>query len=284
MAERVSSRGEARIPSPERVHRARGVVPRSAPSGRRPGARRRGHRQGRAAPGGARAASEGVTFGDVRSIGGNPALLIPTWRRFVDANAGDRALWGVSEPLWPNAALRGRRVPPARSADQHGAGRRAALTLLCPFDGGAPGRGVTRPSTTTRRRTAGTPGERHLPPMSTPRRCCRSRSRPHPDAEAFPFTTPTCSSCGPGRAGWRRPGIRPGQVRRHRARGRRGGDEQPSPRRRDGARCVPGLEDGGGLVCEIRDAGRLSDPMVGRRRAARRPDRRPRPVDRQPAL
>lgn len=41
----------------------------------------------------------GVRFADMLEIGRNPACIIPAWRAFVDAEAG-RRLRGIGEPIW----------------------------------------------------------------------------------------------------------------------------------------------------------------------------------------
>jgi anti-sigma regulatory factor (Ser/Thr protein kinase) len=44
----------------------------------------------------------GVTFADMASVGQNPARIIPAWQDFVDRNAGSgRQLRGIGEPIWP---------------------------------------------------------------------------------------------------------------------------------------------------------------------------------------
>jgi anti-sigma regulatory factor (Ser/Thr protein kinase) len=43
-----------------------------------------------------------VFFADMRELGGNPARIIPAWREFVAAHAlSGRRLRGVGEPIWP---------------------------------------------------------------------------------------------------------------------------------------------------------------------------------------
>jgi anti-sigma regulatory factor (Ser/Thr protein kinase) len=215
-------------------------------------------------------ASDGFTFCDVRSIGGNPAHLIPTWRRFVDANAGDRALWGVSEPLWPERS-------PCEVAEclQHevlintALADAASLTLLCPFDESAlPAAAVTEavdrhPAV----RTAGTARANATYLDVDP---ATLLSEPLPaapdDAAVFPFTdgdllelrayvAAVAGGLGFGR-------DRSGDIVL-------AVDEVATNSYRHGGgggTLRTWAEDGGGLVCEIRDRGRLSDPMVGRRR------------------
>jgi anti-sigma regulatory factor (Ser/Thr protein kinase) len=44
--------------------------------------------------------AEKVIFADMGELGRNPARIIPAWREFVDAHEG-RAIRGVGEPIWP---------------------------------------------------------------------------------------------------------------------------------------------------------------------------------------
>jgi len=80
--------------------------------------------------------AEGVTFADMAEVGVNPARIIPAWREFVDAHAGQgRRLRGIGEPIWAD-----------RSADElvecqrHEALLNLAFAgaedfwLLCPYD------------------------------------------------------------------------------------------------------------------------------------------------------
>ncbi len=41
-----------------------------------------------------------VAFADMHEVGANPAWIIPAWRDFVDAHADRRALRGIGEPIW----------------------------------------------------------------------------------------------------------------------------------------------------------------------------------------
>ncbi len=78
----------------------------------------------------------GVRFADMREIGRNPARIIPEWQAFLDAecNGGPPPL-GIGEPVWP-----GRCPPEIEECMRHEdllnlafAGQRA-WSLLCPYD------------------------------------------------------------------------------------------------------------------------------------------------------
>jgi anti-sigma regulatory factor (Ser/Thr protein kinase) len=80
--------------------------------------------------------ADGVRFGDMRALGRNPARLIPAWREFVDefATAG-RPVLGLNESLWP-----GRDAAAIVECLHHEALLAAAFTddpafrLLCAYD------------------------------------------------------------------------------------------------------------------------------------------------------
>jgi anti-sigma regulatory factor (Ser/Thr protein kinase) len=43
-----------------------------------------------------------VIFADMAEVGSNPARIIPAWRDFVSQHAGERAIRGVGEPIYPS--------------------------------------------------------------------------------------------------------------------------------------------------------------------------------------
>jgi hypothetical protein len=81
------------------------------------------------------AASRAVAWKDIRSIGGNPARIIPVWRQFVARHASADRLWGFGEPIWAERS-------PAElvEAQRHEQLLNVAFagvpnfTLLCPYD------------------------------------------------------------------------------------------------------------------------------------------------------
>lgn len=42
-----------------------------------------------------------VEFADMAVVGGNPARIIATWRKFAAAHRGSAQLWGIGEPVYP---------------------------------------------------------------------------------------------------------------------------------------------------------------------------------------
>jgi anti-sigma regulatory factor (Ser/Thr protein kinase) len=80
-----------------------------------------------------------VSFLDMEAIGRNPARIIPVWRDFLDRSPSDgRPLLGIGEPVWP-----GRSEAELDECQRHeqllnvafGGGR--AWSLLCPYDSAA---------------------------------------------------------------------------------------------------------------------------------------------------
>jgi anti-sigma regulatory factor (Ser/Thr protein kinase) len=78
-----------------------------------------------------------VQFADMHELGRNPARIIPAWQRFLDEHpaAGVR---GIGEPLWP-----GRSADELEECDRHEHLLNVAFVegrpwrLLCPYDAGA---------------------------------------------------------------------------------------------------------------------------------------------------
>jgi anti-sigma regulatory factor (Ser/Thr protein kinase) len=76
-----------------------------------------------------------VDFVDMAELGGNPARIIPEWRRFLADTAGSGPVRGVGEPIWSD-----RRAPELDEAELHEALLNVAFDdgpgwrLLCPYD------------------------------------------------------------------------------------------------------------------------------------------------------
>lgn len=82
------------------------------------------------------ASADHVEFADMTELGGNPARIINVWERFVnDRGANGRRVRGVGEPVWPE-----RSAPELAECEVHehllnaafGAGQ--AWSLVCPYD------------------------------------------------------------------------------------------------------------------------------------------------------
>jgi anti-sigma regulatory factor (Ser/Thr protein kinase) len=76
----------------------------------------------------------GVEFGDRVQMGANPARIIPAWRRFTDDHPG-QPVRGIGEPIW-----HGRRLAELAECQMHEALLNMAvhaatpLWLMCPYD------------------------------------------------------------------------------------------------------------------------------------------------------
>jgi anti-sigma regulatory factor (Ser/Thr protein kinase) len=79
--------------------------------------------------------ADGVLFADMAEVGANPARIIPAWRDFLDAHAGTgRPMRGVGEPIWA-----GRSADELAECERHEALLNLAFDdpafwLLCPYD------------------------------------------------------------------------------------------------------------------------------------------------------
>jgi anti-sigma regulatory factor (Ser/Thr protein kinase) len=77
-----------------------------------------------------------VQFVDMREIGGNPGRLIPAWKHFLDSRkAPVKRVWGIGEPIWA-----GRSEAELVECHRHESllnlafADSAPLSLLCPYD------------------------------------------------------------------------------------------------------------------------------------------------------
>jgi anti-sigma regulatory factor (Ser/Thr protein kinase) len=210
-----------------------------------------------------------VTYGDVRVVGHNPAHIIPVWRSFVDDHAGQGALWGIGEPLWPE-----RSASEVAECHQHEAllnlalADAATLTLVCPVDVGALAP-ETISATFRCHPDVRSNGATHVNMAYAGVDPLALLSDPLPaaprDAAEFRFTDRNLRA-----------------LRRHVAAAAAAlgfGLEQTgdvvlavdevatnSYRHGGGGGTLRTWASGGDLVCEVRDGGQLSDPLVGRRR------------------
>jgi anti-sigma regulatory factor (Ser/Thr protein kinase) len=212
-----------------------------------------------------------VHFADMREVGANPARLIPAWREFVEANAapGTR-IWGVGEPIWA-----GRSDAELVECQRHESLLNLAfadagpLSFLCPYDTGGLEAGVI--------------AEAHRSHPSVVRRGTlrRSESFRGTEAAAAPFSDPLPEPPGPVRVCRFAAGDL-ADVRRLVARhARAAGLSAPrcddlvlavnevasnSVRHAGGRGTLRIWSERDVLVCEVRDGGRLDDPLAGRRR------------------
>jgi anti-sigma regulatory factor (Ser/Thr protein kinase) len=212
-----------------------------------------------------------VHFADVHEVGANPARLIPAWRQFVEAHAapGTR-IWGVGEPVWA-----GRSEAELVECQLHESLLNVAfadagpLSFLCPYDTAGLGEDVIAEAHRS-----------HAMVMQDGSRRA-SDSFCQPATSADPFGAPLPEPQGPVRVQAFGAGdlteLRKLVGCRARAAGlspSRADDlvlavnevASNSIRHAGGAGTLRIWSDGDALLCEVRDRGRLDDPLAGRRR------------------
>lgn len=214
-----------------------------------------------------RADAAGVEFADMGGVGLNPARLIPLWADFVEQRGGEgRPLLGVGEPVW-----RGRSPAELDECDCHEAllnvafGGIDGFRLVCPYDTAALG-GLELESA---RRT---------------HPCLVEHGRPRV-SDAFGTGPPPCTGPLPEPGASAEPmGFGPGDLTALRAfvagaasaagiLGARADDLRlavheaatNSVRHGGGAGTLRTWMEEDALVCEVRDDGRIHDPLAGRR-------------------
>jgi anti-sigma regulatory factor (Ser/Thr protein kinase) len=214
-----------------------------------------------------------VAFADMAGVGANPARIIPAWRDFVAANDVDRrSARGIGEPIWA-----GRTPAELVECQRHETLLNLAFAgvpawwLLCPYD------------TTTLDPEVLEEASRSHPVVSERGAASGSASYRGLEQAAAPFATPLPEP--PGRppelgfgsgslaelrqlVSWRAAaaGFDPVRV----ADLVLAVDELAtnSLRHGGGRGTLRIWRDAGALVCEVRDAGHIEDPLVGRERPA----------------
>jgi anti-sigma regulatory factor (Ser/Thr protein kinase) len=214
-----------------------------------------------------------VTFADMATVGQNPARIIPAWHDFVEGHrlqAPSSRMRGIGEPIWA-----GRSATELVECRQHEALLNLAFadadgfTLLCPYD-------TSSLDPTVIEQAHGTHPEihRHQACSPSPR-----YDGVHPDdllTEPLDDPPATVTTLEFGR--------RLAPVRHFAAdfvaamgfRGRAadvalvvGELATNSVRHGGGSGTVHLWTRGAALVCEVRDRGRIVDPMIGRRKPVR---------------
>jgi anti-sigma regulatory factor (Ser/Thr protein kinase) len=205
--------------------------------------------------------SSEVDFVDMRALGRNPARIIPAWRAFRGRHAGP--IRGVGEPIWP-----GRDGPELVECQLHEALLNLAFdgadefTLLCPYDTSALDEGVVHeacaghPHVNARPSTAYREPERLLAPFEAP------LAPPPASARVLGFELDTLAE------------VRRLTAECGAALGRERGDDlvlavaeaAANSIRHGGGRGILRIwHDEGSVICELRDRGRIDDPLAGRR-------------------
>jgi anti-sigma regulatory factor (Ser/Thr protein kinase) len=219
----------------------------------------------------------GVEYADIGRIGANPARIIPAWADFVARRGGRGALRGVGEPLWV-----GRSPAEVVECQRHEAllnvaFAAASFRLLCPYDAALPAPWLAESECSHPHVAAGATGS----PRSSaafrpgvPERAPFDAPWEEPPGEcvervivgapALVDVRAVASACA-GAAGWSDLGVAELSLCLQEL-------ATNTLRHGGGVGRLRVWRDGSDLVCEMRDAGTIRDPLVGRRRPARRQD------------
>jgi anti-sigma regulatory factor (Ser/Thr protein kinase) len=208
-----------------------------------------------------------VQFADMAAVGRNPARIIPAWEAFVHAHAG-RPVRGIGEPIGPE-----RGAAELVECHHHEAllnlafARTPAFELLCPYDTAALDPAVVAHARRTHPRTR--------------RDGCAHDSDDYDALLSATLAQPLDEPHGPVRTlGIDRHALTAARatVARFAAgaglRGRRLSDlvlavseiTGNSVRHGGGTGVLRVWREDDRVVCDVRDAGRISDPLAGRRR------------------
>jgi anti-sigma regulatory factor (Ser/Thr protein kinase) len=209
-----------------------------------------------------------VTFADMAEVGANPARIIPAWREFVSRHAGGgRRFRGVGEPIWA-----GRTPAELVECQRHESLLNVAFDdgpawwLLCPYDTESLHPAVLAEAERSHPHVGTRGGHRH----SGTFRGDRCREVFEGDL-ADPPVFATVVQFGPGPLGE----VRQFVLQRAQSMGLHEGRAADlmvavselatnSVRHGGGGGTIRVWEDDGALVCEVRDRGRITDPLVGR--------------------
>jgi len=213
-------------------------------------------------------AGDSVYFADMRQVGSNPARIIPAWRDFAAAHDG-RRLRGIGEPIWPERA--GAELVECQRHESLlnlAFAEAEAFWLLCPYDTAAlPPEVVdearrSHPFVVTGTRRVPSADYHGLEVVTVP--FDDPLPAPPADAGGLPF--------GPGqladvRTFISRRATAAGLDREHIADLVAAVNELATNSLLYGGAhgSVHAWPEPDGFVCEVRDDGRISDPLIGRR-------------------
>jgi anti-sigma regulatory factor (Ser/Thr protein kinase) len=212
-----------------------------------------------------------VHFTDMATVGQNPARIIPAWHDFVDAHRGEgRRMRGVGEPIWA-----GRTPTELVECRQHEAllnlafGEVDGFTLLCPYDTAHLDPTIIEQAHGTHPTVRHDHGDgpcapsEHYRGVRTAELLAEPLDPPPADAATFAFG----------------PALRPVRHFASAFAADTGfGTKSADVALVVGELATNSLRHGGGhgtlliwqgdgaLICEVRDRGRITDPMLGRRR------------------
>lgn len=220
-------------------------------------------------------AAEPVLFADMADVGANPARIIPAWQQFLSEHASPgRRMRGIGEPIWADRS-------PAElvECERHEALLNIAFAgpsfwLLCPYDTGALAPEVIEEA------------RRNHPHVTGAGAAAGGARFPGCDALAGPFDRPLPEPPADALI----LGIEQTSLRQIRAvvagfayAAGVAEDDVPdlvlavdelatnSVRHAGGAGTLLVWREGDAVICEVRDRGRIADPLAGRVVPPRRP-------------
>lgn len=217
--------------------------------------------------------ADGVRFADMANVGMNPARIIPAWRTFVnEQHASGRPFRGIGEPIW---AARSR--DELDECERHEALLNVAFDaapawwLACPYDTGSlPAsvlqeaernhpfvvhEGVRRPSASYLGvEGAAKPFDRALPPPPVDAVAFRFEARSESLRELRALVADRAAAFGLPDPKIDDLVLSTSEVATN------------SIRHGGGIGVLRIWDDGGTAICEISDAGKIEDPLVGRDR------------------
>lgn len=209
--------------------------------------------------------ADAVEFVDMTVLGRNPGRIISAWWDFVDAHP-DEPIRGIGEPVWV-----GRGAAELVECQLHESllnvafAERGSFRLLCPYDVGALAEGAlhearcSHPVVDAEASSHYRGRERLLSPFETP------LPAPTGPAASAAFDADSLDEARRTVAGWAaRAGLSPSRA----------ADLVLAVNEAAANSIVHGGGHGvlrawsedGSLVCEVRDRGRIADPLIGRRR------------------
>ena len=210
--------------------------------------------------------ADAVQFADMTVLGRNPGRIISAWWDFVDEHPG-QPIRGIGEPVW---AARG--AAELVECQLHESLLNLAFAgtgpfrLVCPYDVAALGDGAVHEARCSHplvdaRESTHYRGERLLSPFEAP---LPTPAAPATltgfDAHTLEEVRATVTACA-GRAGLADSRAADLVLAVNEA-------AANSVVHGGGNGVLRAWRENGSLVCEIRDRGRIADPLVGRRRAA----------------
>ena len=210
-----------------------------------------------------------VQFLDMHLLGRNPARIIPAWRAFLDGpGAGGQPVRGIGEPIWP-----GHSDAELCECERHESLLNVAFDggrpwrLLCPYDAGGLDERVIEGARCTHplnvRDGTSHASEQFLPAHAAPSPFAGSLPAPSAPLERRPFDICDLGSVRDSLARWAEAaGLGPERTTDFVL---AGSELASNSVRHGGGQGVLRIwREPRALVCEIKDAGHIEQPLTGR--------------------